>query len=115
MSVGSHVHVSRLDTGGVENDSEYLLNEGGYENRTAGDMLSRGNLSAKAGIILVSDFFFTNSALKFSRNHRASKTSSLLFRNFSLQVSLLSFSPSSILRMTYCPIMGLLYMRLSLM
>jgi len=54
MSVDSHM----LDTGGVENDSEYLLNEGEYENRTAGDMPSGGNLSAKAGIILVSDLEF---------------------------------------------------------
>ena len=43
-----HVHVSRLDTSGIENDGE-------YENRTAGDTLGGGSLSAKAGIILVSN------------------------------------------------------------
>jgi len=55
MSIDSHVHVSRLGTGGVENDSGYPVNGGEFENRTAGDMLGGGSLSAKAGIILVSD------------------------------------------------------------
>jgi len=55
MSVDSHVHVSRSDTSGVENGSEYLVNGGEYENRTAEDMLGGGSLSARAGVILVSD------------------------------------------------------------
>jgi len=55
-----HVHVSRLDTSGIENDGEYPVNGGEYENWTARDMLGGGSLSAKAGIILVSDLLLHN-------------------------------------------------------